>query len=215
VLSGTLTFCLLWLPIDYEQHGWARYVGFLTLGLFVTALLVLLALLWVGERAVDFLEALGRRVWPRMAHQVAGILRDFVRGLAALPDRKYQVPFFILTLLYWGLNGVGMWLLAQGCGLSLSLVGAFTVMTLLGIGILVPTGPGHFGNFQAAAVAALTLQSLPAGQFENGGAVFVFILYVAILGTTVGAGLVSLVAQGIGWEGLFSPGSTEATEQGN
>ena len=48
-----------------------------------------------------------------------------------------------------------MWILARGCGIeNISIVQAFVVMGVLGVGILVPAGPGLFGAFQASTYAA-------------------------------------------------------------
>jgi hypothetical protein len=48
---------------------------------------------------------------------------------------------------------------------------------VLAIGILLPTGPGLFGNFQLAVVACLKL-FFPESVVAEQGAAFVFLLYV-------------------------------------
>lgn len=195
VLSGILTFSLLILPLDEEAKAWARPTGLATLGIFASATIVLLAMLWKGEPVVDFLEGVGKRIWPSLTLKIGGVLREFLRGLAALPNHRHLIPFLLMTLIYWGLNGCGMWLLAQSCELPISLVGGFTIMTMLGVGILLPTGPGHFGNFQVAVWLSLSLQSLPTELMESNGSVYIFTLYAMILGVTVGAGALSLLTK--------------------
>ena len=71
-----------------------------------------------------------------------------------------------------------MWILARGCGIeSITIVQAFVVMGVLGVGILVPAGPGLFGAFQASTYAALAMY-FPDDVVLGPGGVFVFLLYV-------------------------------------
>lgn len=205
VLSGLLTLSLFLLTHGREAPDWASYAGVLTLGIFVAATVVLALLLWKGERALEMLVAAGSRIWPSAADKVGHVLKEFLTGLAALPDRRHLLPFVAMTLAYWGVNGVGMWYLARTCGLPIPLIGGFAIMTILGVGILIPTGPGHFGNFQAAVTAALGLLGLSASQFEGPGSAYVFILYLGIFGTTVGAGLVALLTDHVTLARVVAP----------
>ncbi len=213
ILSGVLTVCLLAVPRGTETPLWVNTAGVLTLGIFVTALLVLILLLWRGATVIDVLEKLGRRVWPSFATKVAGVLREFLSGLSALPNRHHLLPFVLLSLAYWGINGVGMWFLAWSGGLPVTILSGFTIMSVLGVGILIPTGPGHFGNFQAAVTAALGLEGLDRAHLQGPGSAYVFVLYLGILGVTVGAGILSLLTQHISLSRILSP--TNSTEQDN
>jgi hypothetical protein len=49
-------------------------------------------------------------------------------------------------------------------------------MGVVGIGILVPAGPGYFGAFQLSTYIALAMY-FPEGAIKNAGAAFVFLLY--------------------------------------
>lgn len=204
ILSGILTACLLLIPESVDAPHWTEYVGLATLSLFVTATLVLIAMLWKGERAVSRLESLGSKVWPRLAEKIAGVLREFLSGLAALPDRRHLVPFIVMSLAYWGINGLGMWFLARACGLPLSLVGGYTIMTILGVGILIPTGPGQLGNFQASIALALELQGLSNEQIQGPGSALIFLMYLCILSVTAGAGALAILSGRVSLSSLFT-----------
>ena len=70
-----------------------------------------------------------------------------------------------------------MWLLAWGTGLlSMTFAQACVVMGVVGIGILVPAGPGYFGAFQLSTYIALAMY-FPEGAIKSSGAAFVFLLY--------------------------------------
>ena len=47
-----------------------------------------------------------------------------------------------------------------------------------------PAGPGYFGNFQVAVLAALEIY-IPSASSSQGAAVFIFLLYVLQTGLTI------------------------------
>ena len=86
-----------------------------------------------------------------------------------------------------------MWLLAYGCGLPLTFGHAIAVMGVLAIGILLPTGPGLFGNFQLAISVALKMYFAEA-MIGDAGAVYIFLMYVIQATVMVLTGVVPLYA---------------------
>jgi glycosyltransferase 2 family protein len=118
------------------------------------------------------------RISPRLATRVAAAADSVAGGLRFLHDGRTAAKFGALTLLYWGLNTAGIWLLAWGSGLpSPSLGQAVVILGVLGLGLVVPNAPGFFGTFQIAAYSAMVL-FFPLANVTSAGAVFVFLLYV-------------------------------------
>lgn len=141
---------------------------------------------------------------PRMAEKLSGIAIRLADGLGFLPTRRLVVPFLAETMVYWAANALGLWLLARGCGLSsVSLADATVVMGCIGIGILVPSGPGYFGAFQLAAFMALAT-TVPEAQIRGPGAAFVFIVYAAQTGFHLAAAAVALAMDPIVKTDAFS-----------
>jgi hypothetical protein len=166
-VSVVLFVCLFAIP---DAPGWIRATAVATLGLFVAALAVLYAIRSGRGRVEGWLGA-----------RLGGLVRGVADGLAALPDRRILGRFLAETALYWALNGVSMWALARGTGIGLSMLGAFTAMSVLAVGILLPAGPGLFGAFQYSLFLALGLFLAPA-VVRGPGAAFVFLLWVIQLG---------------------------------
>lgn len=130
--------------------------------------------------------SIGRLVVGRtlglFSKQAARTAGDFVArtadGLKFLPSLRHLGPFLAETILYWGLNACSMWVLARACGIdALTFTQACVVMGVLGVGIVVPAGPGLFGAFQASTYAALAMY-FQDEVVVGPGAVFVFLLYV-------------------------------------
>lgn len=112
-----------------------------------------------------------------LADKAADFVARLADGLRFLPSLRHFGPFLLETALYWGLNAASMYVLALGCGLEgMTPIRACVVMGVLGVGILVPAGPGLFGAFQWSMYAALALffaDDLVLGA----GASYVFLVY--------------------------------------
>jgi uncharacterized membrane protein YbhN (UPF0104 family) len=98
---------------------------------------------------------------PRLAPRIAAVIEtkvlDMIRGFAVLKDGKQLAAFLAWSVIYWGANGLGVWVLARAFGLELSLVGGFAVMGLVGVGISLPNSPGLVGQFQWFTLLGLSL----------------------------------------------------------
>jgi hypothetical protein len=92
--------------------------------------------------------------------------------------------------LYWGANALGLWLLGWGAGLDgFTFAEACVVMGCIGIGILVPAGPGYFGAFQLSTFMALAM-FFPDVAAKGPAGAFVFLVYSSqVLWHLVAAGL--------------------------
>lgn len=117
-----------------------------------------------------------------LAASFARIVERVADGLRFLPSARLATPFLAETFLYWGVNVLGVALLAWGCGLhDVTLAQAAVTVGCLGVGILVPAGPGYFGAFQISTYMALAMY-FPEQRLLGAGSAFVFLLYVTQVG---------------------------------
>jgi len=131
--------------------AWISLLGFLTATLFLA-----FALAWPARTVRWTLRVtLLRRLAPRVADKVADKLLALIQGFRVLRDPGNLVPFLGYTLLYWGTNGLGMWLLATQMGLPIPLVAAFVAMSFTGVIISLPNAPGLIGQFHWGIVVGL------------------------------------------------------------
>jgi glycosyltransferase 2 family protein len=133
-----------------------------------------------ARRATRFVVGL---VSLRAADWAATTLERVADGLGFLPSRKHSSSFMGITLVYWALTISGQWLLMRGVGLPATFTQAATMVGIIGLGSVVPAGPGLFGAFQIASFSALAL-FFPLSEVRSGGAALVFVAYVAQLAMT-------------------------------
>jgi uncharacterized protein (TIRG00374 family) len=224
VVDGLITsLCVAWallvLPRVPSSDPIAAHLptyGYAALLLFTAAFAALGMFLWQRDLAMRLTRATIGLLWPRLADTLASKVGNVADGIRSIGDARLTFGFLAESLLYWGSNALGVWLLGVGCGLPMSFGHAAAVMGVLAIGILLPTGPGLFGNFQLAVSSALRLyfaESLVGAQ----GAVFVFLLYVMQSSVMVLAGAIPLYALRLRLSDLLSlppDAEAETAEQG-
>jgi hypothetical protein len=97
-----------------------------------------------------------------------------------LPSSANLISYLTATAAYWGLTFLAHWALLRGAGFAVTPTQAIALVGVLGLGVVVPAGPGLFGAFQIAFFSALAL-FFPIEQVKSQGGVLVFIAYVANL----------------------------------
>jgi len=142
-----------------DSPGWMMPTAYGALAVFAGALVFLVFALRRPEPTVRFCLRLTLLPWfaPRFARVIERWLLEMIRGLAVLAHVRSMVMFLIWSVAYWSINGLGMWVLARGFGLPLSLIGAYATMGLLGVGISLPNSPGLVGQFQWFTLLGLSL----------------------------------------------------------
>jgi glycosyltransferase 2 family protein len=190
LVSLCLTVALMTVPLGKSPYVFALRVA--PLAAFVAALLLLIAFHRAPARVGVLLGRIIGVFSKRLAEFTVGVVARFHDGLAALPDQRSFWAFVFVTALYWGVNAVAFQVLATGCGLELSFAGSVAGMGVLAVGILLPTGPGYFGNFQISLLVALEMYLGKASRSEE-AAVFIFLLYVLQTGLTVLFGAVAAI----------------------
>ncbi len=180
------------LPISVQQ---VRTSGFVMLGVFTTAFVTIAVFYFARAWAHRATLAVFGLFSKRLGEKLAGFAEKLATGLHFLGRGRDAGGFLLETAAYWGLNALGMWVLAWGCGVMHADGSAITfgescaLMGMLGCTILIPGPPGLLGVFQAGIYAGMTMY-FPTHVVTGGGAAFVFLLYVVQLVWTVfGAGI--------------------------
>ncbi len=162
VADGLFTALLLIVTLFAVPPGTKGLRAFRLAGVVVfLAFAALLGFLVLASRNRPRAVALTHRVLdplsPRLAERASGMMDAFIHGLRLVPSRRKVALFFLLTALYWAVNGLGLQLFARSFDLHIGLVDAYTVLGVLVVGVMIPAGPGMVGTFQAAVVGGLSL----------------------------------------------------------
>ncbi|MCX7958338.1 MAG: flippase-like domain-containing protein [Deltaproteobacteria bacterium] len=117
-----------------------------------------------------------------LAEKIAGILNRFIYGLKSLPDIKSFLNIFFQSMIYWGLNATGLYLMFYACGLltadktPLPYIAAYVVLCMQVIGITIPSGPAFVGPFDFFTLKAPELFVDPA-LMNSSALLYVFVVH--------------------------------------
>lgn len=216
VVDGLITsLCVAWalfalprLSTDDELARALPFYGYLALTVFAAAFIALALFLWQRVLAVRITKYTVGLVSPRVGDLLATKVGNVADGVRSIGDPRLGGGFILETFLYWGSNAAGMWLLGWGCGLPMTFAHAVAVMGILAIGILLPAGPGLFGNFQLAISTALKLY-FATELVGTAGAVYVFLMYSVQAVFIVLCGVIPLYVMRIPFGALLRLGPTD------
>jgi hypothetical protein len=167
-----------------------RQSGFVMLGVFTTAFIVIAAFYFARSWAKRLTLLVFGIVSKKLAEKLADTAEKLANGLHFLGRGRDALPFLLETTLYWGLNALGMWLLAWGAGVThadgapVSFGETCALMGMLGVTILIPGPPGLLGVFQVGIYAGMAMY-FPASIIAGPGAAYVFLLYALQVGWTL------------------------------
>ncbi len=186
--------------------GWMMPTAYTSLGVFVAAMTFLAFSFQWPEPTVRFCVTISgaRLVSPKIAAAIERLLHKLISGLAVLKDGRNLALFLVWSAVYWVANGMGMWVLARGMGLDLSVVGAFATMGIVAVGITLPNTPGLVGQFQWFTSLGL---SLYVGKeiADTQGLAYAILLHGIQVVWYVGIGALFMVAGHVRFTDLVKP----------
>jgi uncharacterized protein (TIRG00374 family) len=172
---------------ELRVAAWLSLVGFVGLTTFLA-----LARVWTDKTIAFALRAsLLHWLAPKLARKLDDRLRALISGFNVLADHRNFGVFLLQSAIYWGMNGLGMWLLARQMGLPISLGAAYTTMAFTGVILSLPNSPGLVGQYHMAIKLGLAAY-LPATLVNSRGMAYAIVLHGLQTIWYVGVGLLSL-----------------------
>lgn len=185
-------------------------VALATAVLLLVAFGIVLAMVVRPERSVALFEALVARVLPRAVRRpVVDALEAFLDGLAALRDARLVVEIALWSLATWLTAAVAMWVGLLAFDVHVPFVAAVFLQSVIALAVALPSAPGFFGVYQAAARIGLVevwgVATSPAMAFAIGFHLAGFIPITMI-------GLYYLWRLGISWRDVEESEDAVETE---
>ncbi len=153
---------------------------YLACAVFACAFLALAVFYGARGFARRVTDGLLRPISPGLASFVTATLERLADGLMVLGSPGNRWRFFSETLSCWACQFLSQWVLMRGCGIQGSFAEACVSLGVLGLGVIVPAGPGLFGAFQIGTYSGLAL-FFPLPILVSSGAAMVFVSYAVQL----------------------------------
>jgi uncharacterized protein (TIRG00374 family) len=136
------------LAADPELYGRVKAGGLLAAAASVVGLGIFFVLAGHPERLGAWALRIERVLPARLARTVAAFVETFAQGLAVMRQPARLLVSLILSFPLWLSIGLGIWVVSRAFHMTFSYLGSFLVMTLLVVGVTMPT-PGQIGGFHA------------------------------------------------------------------
>lgn len=151
-----------------------------------------LAVLIGAAARPDWIERSVVWVLPgKLGERAARAALRIAATIALLFDRRRGPAFVGVSLLYWAVTVVQLWLMLHACGLALGLAEAAAIVAIVGLGIQLPGGPAQAGSFQFGMAVALGL--LTHASESAAASSFAALMYLLQLFGTLAMALPGLV----------------------
>lgn len=126
--------------------------------------LALFAMVMAPRLAVVAAEAVAARILPgRLRDPVVGAFRSFLNGLLVLRSGRLFLVSVVLALAQWLFTAVSFLLAFRAFGIEgVGFAAAVFLQSLVSLAVAIPSSPGFFGPFEAAAKLGLALWAVSA-----------------------------------------------------
>jgi len=143
------------LAADPAMYARVKAGGLLAAGGSVAGFLVFYFLAGHPERLGAWALRIERVLPARLARLVASLVESFAQGLAVMRQPAHLLGSLALSFPLWLSIALGIWVTSRAFHMTFGYLGSFLVMTLLVVGVAVPT-PGQVGGFHTAYKIAVT-----------------------------------------------------------
>jgi len=195
-----LLFAVFLLTVDPSVSGADPVVfravkaGGLGVAAFTAATLAVFFFLAGHPVALGRLSSLVERVLPRrLAGLAARLGQTFAEGLAVVRRPRQLLVVMLWSLPLWLSIAAGIWLVSRAFHIEVSYVGSFVLMTVLVVGVAVPT-PGSVGGFHEAYRIGATAFFLAPNDRAVGAAIVLHA--ISFVPVTI-LGIVFMIREGL------------------
>ena len=163
VIDGLVTtaiFGALLLLAPHDLPPFVRAGGLSALAVFGGAVVFFAVAFRFRSAALALVRRIAGLVSEKLSDKLAALIGGFLDGLACFRGPGDVVAFVGLSVVYWILNGISIFVVVRGIDPSASLLSGFFGLCFLVIGVMIPAPPGNVGNFHAFARLGLTLSGV-------------------------------------------------------
>ena len=135
--------------------------------LFAVGALILFVMLYVIVVFPQYLArlyaAMVGRVAPGLVERGSTIIHAFSEGLGVLRSPRRFAAVFFWALVHWLVNALAFWIGFKAVGVDVPFSAANFLQGIIAIGVALPSSPGFFGVFEAAAKVGLEVYGVTGG----------------------------------------------------
>ncbi len=142
---------------QYFFPQWLKKMTYVAWGLFLGILIILHMMMRYKELANKVIKNLFAFLKEPILKKILNLLSSFTEGLNVLRKRKEILSVSFLSILVWTFEGTTFYLVAKALNLWLSYPQAYLTMTVIALGLMIPSSPAFIGVYEYFCITALAL----------------------------------------------------------
>jgi uncharacterized protein (TIRG00374 family) len=176
----TLLTILLVVFYTYSFPGWVVVVGWYgTLIFFLLCVFIVSMMLW-PNRFASILSNITRLFSSRLKERAEALILRFISGLDMLRNRRLVLIVFVISFVHWLVLGWSMSIALKSFDIEVPNSGPFFVLSIVALGLALPSSPGFVGTFQWLTERALTVYGVSKSLSLSFSSVFHLITFVPV-----------------------------------
>ena len=116
------------------------------------------------EACLALINPLIGRLPARYAQMINDLIHHFIDGFQIITDGKRLLMVAFLSVLFWMIDLLTIYLMLQAFHIHLPLVAVCVLLIVLMIGIAIPAGPGFVGNWHFFCILGLSIYGIPKAE---------------------------------------------------
>jgi glycosyltransferase 2 family protein len=181
ILALILLSSIIVLPLPQ----WLITSTILVLGISLILLISIILFSFNIEKALRLTNPLFRILPEKLRVKGISIVRDFSNGFVMIAKVRSFIFIVFQTVIVWAIAALTVYVLFQALKMNLPILAIVVVLSLNGLGLILPSAPGFVGTFEFSIILALSLFNVP----KENALIFAVIFHVLGVGINIVLGL--------------------------
>ncbi len=169
-------------------------------GIVFLAMVFMVMLVYKTEFSLKLIKPILNLFPQKISGFLENFLISFIDGFRVISSLKRTTGAFFLSAAIWLANALATYFILLFCNLDLPIIASFLILVITALGISLPAAPGFLGNFQYAAILALSYFNIQKSEAFT----FSIISYLAGVGLVIMIGLIFLFFEKLSLKEILS-----------
>ena len=178
--------------------NWVSKISYLATILFAAILFFVLALVAKPDWNRKFFMFLSKKFPMSFQKRLAELLESFIQGLGMLRSVKLVLIVIVLSFVHWLFIGFSFQIALEGFDIEIPALGPYFVLSVVALGVAIPSSPGFVGTFQFFTQKGLAVYNVSSNIALSFAIAYHVINYIPV----TALGLILFWKKNISWSEL-------------
>lgn len=171
-----------------------RNTGLIMLGACIAGLVTMVVVARNKDACVQYIHRIaGNKLKTHITK-----IDAFFDGLAMLKQSKHIMIISFLSMTIWFLEAVSYFIMGQAFGFTIGMMGYMFVLVAICLGLMLPSGPGYIGVYEATCVGTMVL----LGVTKSDGLAYALVIHALQTVIVSSLGIYAIFKEGLSFRDI-------------